>query len=128
MSARYPNELKEKSDCKGIDTTDFDESFVAAFDRVATAFPSRIALGSDGWEPTYRELNETANRLAHRLIARGVAPGDRVLILMSHDAPMVAAVLGALKAGQIVVPLDQGDPVARLKILVEDVEPSVIVT
>ena len=47
---------------------------------------------------------------------------------MSHDAPMVAAVLGVLKAGQIVVALDPGDPVSRLKMLVEDAEPNVIVT
>jgi amino acid adenylation domain-containing protein len=107
---------------------DFDESPVAAFERVAATFPSRIALGSDVWEPTYRELNETANRLAHRLIACGVASGDRVAILMSHDAPLVGAVLGILKTGSIVVVLDPGDPVSRLKMLIEDAEPSVIVT
>ena len=128
MSESYANGLREKSGCKGIETTHLDASLVEAFERIATAFPSRIALGSDVWEPTYRELNETANRLAYRLIACGVATGDRVAILMSHDSPMVAAVLGTLKAGQIVVALDPADPVARLKILVEDVEPSVIVT
>jgi amino acid adenylation domain-containing protein len=113
---------------EGMEAPDFDESLVAAFERVAATFPSRIALGSDVWEPTYRELNETANRLARRLIACGVASGDRVAILMSHDAPLVAVVLGLLKAGSIVVALDPGDPISRLKILVEDAEPSVIVT
>ena len=34
---------------------DFDESLVAAFERVAETFPSRIALGSEVWEPTYRD-------------------------------------------------------------------------
>ena len=34
---------------------------------------------------------------------------------MSHDAPMVAAVLGILKAGQIVVGLDPSDPARDLK-------------
>jgi amino acid adenylation domain-containing protein len=111
----------------GLGVLDSDESLVAAFERVVTTFPSRIALGSDVWEPTYRELNETANRLAHRLIACGVAPGDRVAILMAHDAPLVAAVLGILKVGSIVVALDPGDPISRLKMLVEDAEPSVIV-
>jgi amino acid adenylation domain-containing protein len=106
----------------------FDKSLVTAFERVAMTFPSRIALGSDAWQPTYRELNETANRLAHRLLACGVGLRDRTAILMSHDAPMVAAVCGALKAGQIMVPLSPDDPVSRLKILVEDTEPSVIVT
>jgi amino acid adenylation domain-containing protein len=105
-----------------------EESLVVAFERVAATFPSHIALGSEVWEPTYRELNETANRLAHRLIARGVASGDRVAILMSHDAPLFAAVLGILKAGSIVIALDPGDPVSRLNMLVEDAEPSVILT
>ena len=50
---------------------DCDESLVVAFERVAGTFPSRIAVNSDVWEPTYRELNETANRLAHRLAHHG---------------------------------------------------------
>jgi amino acid adenylation domain-containing protein len=107
---------------------DLDESLVAAFQRVAASVPSRIALCSDVWEPTYRELNERANRLAHRLIACGVAPGDRVAILMSHDTPAIGAVLGALKAGAIVMACDPGDPPSRLEMLVEDAEPGVIVT
>ena len=91
-------------------------------------FPSRIALGSDVWEPTYRELNETANRLAHRLVSLWSSSRDRAAILMSHDAPMVAAVLGILKAGQIVVALDPGDPLSQLRMLVEDAEPALIIT
>jgi non-ribosomal peptide synthetase component F len=128
MSADLANEPMAKLGCENVETADFDESLVAAFVRVAVTFPSRIALGSDVWQPTYRELNETANRLAHRLIACGVALGDRAAILMSHDAPMVAGVLGILKAGQIVVAFNPDDPVCRLKMLVEEAEPSVIVT
>src|SRR5262249_21071782 len=103
-------------------------SLITAFERVATTFPSRIALGSDAWQPTYRELNEIANRLAHRLVACDLGLGDRAAVLMSHDAPMVAAVCGILKAGQIMVPLSPDDPAARLKMLVEHTQPSVIVT
>ena len=128
MSVSSANERVEKLGCYGVETFDFDESLVTAFERVATTFPSRIALSSKAWEPTYRELNETANRLARRMIARGFGLRDRAAILMSHDAPMVAAILGILKAGQVVVALDPGDPVARLKMLVEDAEPSIIVT
>jgi amino acid adenylation domain-containing protein len=128
MSVNFTNKSIEKLDCKGTERPDFDESLVTAFERVAVTFPSRIAVSSDAWESTYRELNETANRLAHRLIACGFGLGDRAAILMSHDASMVAAVLGILKAGQIVVALDPGEPVARLKTLVEDAEPSIIVT
>jgi amino acid adenylation domain-containing protein len=111
----------------GVEATDFDESLVAAFERVAKACPLRIALGSEAGQTTYTELNETANRLAHRLAAYGSGVESRAAILMSHDAPMVAAALGVLKAGQTVVPLDPGDPLSRLRVLAEDAEPALII-
>jgi amino acid adenylation domain-containing protein len=113
---------------KIVQTDDSHGSLVAAFERIAEAFPSRIAVDSRIWQPTYRELNETANRLAHRLINSGVGLGNRVAILMSHDAPMIAAIIAAVKAGQIVVALDPTDPLSRLKVFVDDTEPSVILT
>ena len=128
MFSNSASEPTSKREHEGVETPDFDESLVAAFECAVARFRSRIALSSDVWEPTYGELNETANRLAHRLIACGVAPGDRVAILMSHDAPLVAAVLGILKSASIVVALDPSDPVSRLKMLVADAEPTVIVT
>jgi amino acid adenylation domain-containing protein len=118
--------VEGKNRVRSVDAPDFDESPVVAFERAAARFSSRVALGSDIWEASYRELNGIANRLAHRLIASGVASGDRVVILMSHNAPLVAAVLGILKSGAIVAALDPDDPVSRLKALVDDAEPRVI--
>src|SRR5262245_11654181 len=128
MVSASGGEVSLKAGFDGLETVHCDESLPVAFERVATAFPSRVAIGAKIWSPTYRELNEKANRLAHRLIARGVSCGDRVAILMLHDAPLVAAVLGALKAGSTVVVLDPVDPVSRHKLLVEDTEPCIIVT
>jgi non-ribosomal peptide synthetase component F len=94
---------------------------------VVATFPSCIAVNSDVWEPTYRELNETANRLAHRLADDGSEFERRAAILMSYDAPMVTAALGVLKAGQTVVPLDPGDPLPHLRMLAEDAELAFII-
>src|SRR5215471_7203090 len=91
-----------KAGYERVGATDFDESLVAAFERVAKAFPFRIAFGSKVYRTTYKELNETANRLAHRLAADGSELESRTAVLMSHDAPMVAAALGVLKAGRTV--------------------------
>jgi amino acid adenylation domain-containing protein len=107
---------------------DFDESLVAAFERVAATSPLRIAVGSEFCQTTYKELNETANRLAHGLAAYGSEFESRAAILMSHDAPMVAAALGVLKTGQTVVALDPGDPLSHLRVLAEDAEPTLIIT
>src|SRR5215813_11957709 len=111
-----------------IEVHDCDETLVTAFERVAAKFPSRIAIGSNARELTYRELNESANQLAHQLVFRETRPGDRVAILMSHDAPLIVALLGALKAGAIVLGLDTTDPVSRLQMLMADAETDVIIT
>ena len=105
-----------------------DKSLPACFERVAAAHPHRLALVSDRWQATYVELNAAANRLAHVIIARGGAPGDRVAILMAHDTPAIAAVVAVLKAGGIVVALNPTHPPARLRELIEDSEPAVILT
>jgi hypothetical protein len=62
MSAALANEPMAKLGCESVEEPDFDESLVAAFERVAVTFASRIALGSDVWEPTYRELFRIKNR------------------------------------------------------------------
>jgi amino acid adenylation domain-containing protein len=105
-----------------------DETLPVRFERMAATHPSRIALGSSGWQPTYAELNAAANRLAHALLGRGGKQGDRVAILMRHDTPVIAAMLAALKAGRIVVVLNASDPVARLMELVEEAQAQLVVT
>lgn len=104
-----------------------ESSLPAAFDRAAAAYGSRVALVSDVWCPTYDELNATANRLAHRLITRDGVPGERVAILMHHDAPAVAAVLGVLKAGCIAVPMNSTHPPLRLRQIIACTSPTLII-
>ena len=107
---------------------DADKSLAAWFERVAATHQFRTALVSDAWQPTYAELNATANRLAHAIIANGGAPGDRVAILMEHDAPAVAAIVAVVKAARIVVTLNPTHSPARLRELIADCEPALIVT
>ena len=125
ISADYPSEMPVQPDA---DAAEFDISLVAAFERVAEIHPTRIALDSGPHRLSYQELNAAANRLAHRLIRGGGAAEDRVAVLMAHDAPAIAAVVGVLKAGRIVVALSPGDPASRIGMFIEDAEPSVIVT
>ena len=79
-------------------------------------------------ELTYAELNQRANRLAHRLIERGVGPEVRVGLCMERSAEMVIGMLGILKAGGAYVPLDPDYPRKRLEYLLEDARIGVVVT
>ncbi|MEU4744125.1 amino acid adenylation domain-containing protein, partial [Actinosynnema sp. NPDC023658] len=86
-----------------------------AFTDVVAAHPDRTALIAGGTRITYRELDERANRLAHRLVAAGVRPEDRVAVLQERSVELVVSTLAILKAGGAYVPLDGRSPAARLE-------------
>lgn len=80
----------------------------------AARSPDRPAVvDPDGTVLTYRALDERANRVAHWLVARGVAPGDRVGICLPKGIASVSAIFGILKAGGVYVPVDYTAPVER---------------
>jgi amino acid adenylation domain-containing protein len=68
----------------------------------------------------FGELNALANRIAHRLLAHGVRPGDRVFLLLERGLALVASELAILKVGAAYVPANAQTPVARLAWMVED--------
>jgi len=98
------------------------------FERTADRLPDGVAVDDHGDGTTYRALELRANRIAHLLRAHGCAPNARVAIFTEKSADQYAAVLGALKAGGCWVPLSGAFPAARLKALVETLQPCVIVT
>jgi amino acid adenylation domain-containing protein len=88
--------------------------------------PRRPALASDGYNLTYQQLDRLSNKLARVLLRLGVAPGDRVGILVPKSAAAVIGVYGALKAGACYVPLDPKAPIERLSHIVRDSGAAVI--
>jgi acyl-CoA synthetase (AMP-forming)/AMP-acid ligase II len=73
-------------------------------DAVARA-PDRVALVLDDTRVTYRELDEKAEAVAANLTQRGFAKGDRLALLLGNCFEFIYAVLGAARAGIIVVPM-----------------------
>ena len=64
----------------------------------------RCALRWPGGTWTYRELLETANRIAHVLVDDlGIVPGNRVLLRAPNNAMLAASWFGVLKAGGVAV-------------------------
>jgi amino acid adenylation domain-containing protein len=104
-----------------------ETSIPARFRQMAEVHPLRTALGGGAWQPTYAELDAATNRLANVLLSRGGKAGDRVALLMRHEAPLIAAALSVLKAGRIVVALNPTEPPARLKQILDDAEPGLII-
>ena len=73
-----------------------------AGDRVAM----QIRRGADWERMTYAALAEGVQALGRALVARSVAPGDRVAILSENRLEWGIACLGALAAGATAVPMD----------------------
>ncbi|HEY0510562.1 MAG TPA: amino acid adenylation domain-containing protein [Thermoanaerobaculia bacterium] len=90
------------------------------FAEQARRTPDAVALAHGERRVSYGELDERASRLARRLRARGVGPESRVGLLAERSPEMVAALLGIWRAGGAFVPLDPGQPDARLAGLLED--------
>lgn len=104
------------------------QSIPSRFEEIVRMHGDRCAIISDRWRPTFFEFNATANRLAHRLVSISPRNADRVAVLMRHDGPLIAAMLGILKAGRVAVVLNPSDPEARLSHALNDSEPACIVT
>jgi benzoate-CoA ligase len=67
---------------------------------------ARLALICAGEKLTYAELAAKVQRAAAALQARGVEPGERVLLLLRDGPEFAAAWLGALHAGAVAVGLN----------------------
>jgi amino acid adenylation domain-containing protein len=105
-----------------------EQSVPDRFEEIVQKYPDRIAVKTKNFSLTYDALNKTANRLAHALLAFHRREEEPVALLLDHDAPLIAATLGVLKAGKICLPLDPSHPEKRAQYILEDSGTTVIVT
>ncbi len=98
------------------------------FEDAVARDPQALALLDGECALSYGALNARANRVAHRLLAMGVSPDDRVALCVERGASMVVGMLGILKAGGAYVPLDPAYPAERLTYMLRDSRPKALVT
>jgi amino acid adenylation domain-containing protein len=94
----------------------------------ARRFPAAIALVTAEGAVLYSDLERMSNRFAHLYLSVGVNRGDRVLVALENGVDMVAAYLGAMKAGAVAVPLPAGSRSDRLGPAIADCAPVACVT
>lgn len=90
--------------------------------------PDAVAVSAGDVRLTYAELDERANRLAHRLLRLGVRADTPVAVLMERTADRVAATLAILKAGACYLPLHQAYPPDRMQWVMTEAGVAVLVT
>lgn len=85
----------------------------------------QTVLAGSGRPWTRAHLHDEATRIARALLRHG-DPGKPVALLLSHDAPLIAAVLGTLYAGRIFAVLDPGFPAARNRSILENLDAGIV--
>jgi long-chain acyl-CoA synthetase len=68
--------------------------------------PGRVAVRLGEAALTYAELDEASARLATLLAERGLAPGERVGVMLPNVPEFAIAYYGVLRAGGVVVPMN----------------------
>jgi amino acid adenylation domain-containing protein len=94
----------------------------------AARMPDKIALISGGQRLTYRQMEEWANRIAHRLIEAGIERGDRVAIWLENGPDAAASIFGVLKAGAVFVPVNPGTKEDKLRYILADCGARALIT
>jgi amino acid adenylation domain-containing protein len=105
-----------------------EQSISQRFEHQVSSYPNRLAVKTRHHRLSYRTLNEVANRVARALLAKRGEGTESIALLFDHDAPLIAATLGVLKAGKVYVPLDPSFPYARNAYILEDSQAGLIIT
>ena len=94
----------------------------------ASRTPDAPALADAHIELNYRQMREQVVALANLLHARGVKPGDSVAVALPRSVFLTLALHGIVEAGAAWLPLDTGYPDDRLRMMLEDAKPSLLIT
>ena len=94
----------------------------------ASKTPDAPALADAHIELSYRQMREQVVALAQLLRERGVKPGDSVAVALPRSVFLTLALHGIVEAGAAWLPLDTGYPDDRLRMMLEDAKPSLLIT
>jgi amino acid adenylation domain-containing protein len=89
--------------------------------------PTAIAVLDDEGTLTYAELSEQADAVAGALAQAGALRGTVTALLASRGAQFLAALLGILRAGCVLLPLDPRDPDRRLGATLAHSEAAIVI-
>ncbi|EPY4093656.1 enterobactin non-ribosomal peptide synthetase EntF [Klebsiella quasipneumoniae] len=89
--------------------------------------PDAPALADANWQFSYREMRQQVVALAQLLRQRGVKSGDSVAVALPRSVFLTLALHGIVEAGAAWLPLDTGYPDDRLRMMLEDARPSLLI-
>ncbi|MFI6871630.1 amino acid adenylation domain-containing protein [Nocardia sp. NPDC050406] len=105
-----------------------DDTLIDRFDRMVAAHGASTALVHGDETLSYAELDDRVRRLARVIAGYGIGAGEFVGIALPRSTDLVVAILAVLRAGAAYVPLDPSYPQWRLRAVLDDAAPGLVVT
>lgn len=97
-------------------------------ERQVRASPNATAVVFEEQQITYDELNYRANQVAHYLSSVGIDPEIPVVLFMDLCLDITVVILGILKSGGVLVPLDPDSPQERIAFILKDSQAHILLT
>ena len=105
-----------------------DESLGARLARIAAREQDRFAVVEGGARIGYRDLDCAASAVAARIVAATAGRDGPLCLFFERKLATVVAIFGVARSGRAYVPLDAGDPQARLAAILDDCAPVALLT
>jgi amino acid adenylation domain-containing protein len=96
--------------------------------RQIAATPDAVAVTDAGRSLTYRQVDARARAIAHHLREHGAGPETLVAVALPRTADLAIALLAVLYSGAAYLPIDQHYPGSRIRHLLADAGPVLILT
>lgn len=103
-----------------------NQTVLDLFYRSVAIYPHKKAVVFEGEGITYEELNSQSNILAKKMQEQGVKQQDFILLTAKKSLEMVIGIIASLKVGAIYVPIDLRYPVNRIKYIINDCKPILV--
>lgn len=125
MQKSRPSRL---SRMKGAEIDELPESIAAAFEASALKHSDTIAIEDANLSLSYREFAQRVELFERALRQLDVEIGHRVAISCERSVNMVATMVAILKIGAAYIPIELDLPSSRLKTILEDGDPGLLLT
>lgn len=103
-------------------------TLVTLFEKQVQKHPLKEAVIYKDVHLTYSQLNDKANQLAHYLANHGITVNSKVPIYVDKGIEMLVGILAIIKLGAAYVPIDNNYTVTRIKHILKDVNPKLILS
>lgn len=97
------------------------------FEDVVDKYPSKIALKFENNEITYEELDRKSNIIANFIKNRNIRK-EKIGILCEKNIECIAIIIGIIKSGNAYVPINIDYPEERIKYIINDLKPKLVIT